>query len=415
MRVLNVRAAGMVILATAISMGISALAEDPVIDSFDHTGHLTCTNLQPHSMSTVEWAPSMTGPWTNTWESLRSVMADSNGVISVYVPVFYRVRGVPYQPVTTTTVAPTTTTTTAAPTTTTATGTTTSTTVTSTSTSTTTVTPTTTTTTTAIVQSVMVLIPGGTNAGTDPDFGAYSLTVTSFYMDRYEVTKALWDEVKNWNGGNGYSYDNTGGVGVKTSNHPVHSVNWYDCFKWCNARSQKDGRTPVYYTDAGFTQIYKTGQVSRPYVKASANGYRLPTDVQWEYAARGGVANRRFPWNDSAEIQHARANYSSSSLYSYDTSATRGFHPTYNDGFHPYSSPVGAFVPNGYGLYDMAGNVWEWCYDWYPGLEGSRPVLRGGGWYGVAYFCRVGNRSHTDPDSASDDIGFRAVLPSGQQ
>ena len=92
---------------------------------------------------------------------------------------------------------------------------------------------------------VMVLIPAGVNSGTDPDFGVYSLTNASgFYMDRYEVTKALWDAVKNWNGGNGYDYGDGSGDG-KAANHPVHTVNWYDCVKWCNARSQKEGRTPV--------------------------------------------------------------------------------------------------------------------------------------------------------------------------
>ena len=263
----------------------------------------------------------------------------------------------------------------------------------------------------------MVLIPGGTNAGTDPDFGAYSLTVDSFYMDRYEVTKALWDEVKNWDGGNGYSYDNAGSG--KAANHPVHSVNWYDVVKWCNARSQKEGRTPVYYTDAGLTQIYKTGRINEPYVKSSANGYRLPTDTEWHYAARGGVANRRFPWSDSDFIDHEQANYYSywsggEPYYPYDKALSSGYHPDYDTGDYPYTSPVGSFAPNGYGLCDMAGNVWEWCYNWYPGSEGSYRVLRGGGWYPYAYRCRVGTRSFSSPDFALNSFGFRAVLPPGQ-
>jgi formylglycine-generating enzyme required for sulfatase activity len=223
------------------------------------------------------------------------------------------------------------------------------------------------------VPSGMVLIPGGTNSGTDPDYGAYSLTVDSFYMDRYEVNKALWDEVRTWAAANGYTDLPAGGG--KAANHPVQTVSWYDCVKWCNARSQKAGRTPVYYTDAGMTQVYKTGAVLYTCVKTSANGYRLPSEVQWEYAARGGVANRRFPWGDTDTIHHARANYYSSISYSYDTSPTRGHHPTYNDETQPYTSPVGAFAANGYGLYDMAGNVWEWCYDWYPGYEGSIRVI----------------------------------------
>jgi len=262
----------------------------------------------------------------------------------------------------------------------------------------------------------MVLIPGGSNRGTDPDYGPYSLTVDSFFMDRYEVTKELWDEVKNWSITNGYVYDNAGSG--KATNHPVHTVNWYDCVKWCNARSQKAGWEPVYYTDGGFTQIYKTGQVYEPYVKSSANGYRLPTDEQWEYAARGGVASRRFPWGGDT-INHDYANYwANGSAYTYDTSPYTSYtsHPDYDDGGYPYTSPVGTFETgkNAYGLYDMTGNVWEWCYVWYLGYEGSIRVNRGGGWNGTADFCRVALRSGYYPGGSSYDLGFRAVLPPGQ-
>jgi formylglycine-generating enzyme required for sulfatase activity len=259
----------------------------------------------------------------------------------------------------------------------------------------------------------MVAIPGGTNSGTDPDLGAYSLTVEAFYMDRYEVTKALWDEVRTWASGNGYTDLTTGGG--KAANHPVQAVSWHDVVKWCNARSQKAGRTPVYYTDAAMTQVYKTSDVNEPYLKVLADGYRLPTDVQWLYAARGGVASRRFPWNDTDTIQHARANYTSYSSTAYDTSPTRGNHPTYNDGTTPYTSPVGAFAANGYGLYDMAGNVWEWCYDWHPNAVGSIRVLRGGSWSNSGSNCRVAYRSSNYPVYRYNYYGFRAVLPPGQQ
>ncbi len=259
----------------------------------------------------------------------------------------------------------------------------------------------------------MVLIPGGTNAGTDPSFGAYSLTVESFYMDRYEVTKAQWDEVRAWAATNDYTDLPEGGG--KAANHPVHSVNWYDCLKWLNARSQEAGLTPVYYTNAAMTVVYKTGEISASYVKTSANGYRLPTDVQWEYAARGGVANRRFPWSDTDTIQHTRANYYSSSSYSYDTSTTRGYHPTYNDGTTPYTSPVGSFAPNGYGLYDMAGNVWEWCYDWHPLFVGSSRMIRGSSWSYHGNWCRVASLGNDGPGSRQIFSGFRAVLPPDQQ
>jgi uncharacterized repeat protein (TIGR02543 family) len=260
----------------------------------------------------------------------------------------------------------------------------------------------------------MVLIPGGTNAGTDPDFGAYALTVEPFYMDATEVTKTKWDEVRAWGLNNGYTEDMSAGAG-KAAGHPVQTVNWYDCVKWCNARSERNGRTPVYYSDAALTQVYKTGKPSVSYVKVSANGFRLPTATEWEYAARGGLSGMRFPWSDGDTIQHARANYISQSSYSYDTSPTRGYHPVYTDGSTPCTSPTGSFSPNGYGLYDMAGNVSEWCYDWYPGRGESDRVVCGGCWDRLADFCRVANRDCFFAGMNFNFIGFRAVLPVGQQ
>ena len=134
----------------------------------------------------------------------------------------------------------------------------------------------------------MVFIPGGSNSGTNPlgtgeSYSScfypetYTLTVGWFYMDRYEVTKALWDEVRDDPQTVARGYTDLAVGGGKAADHPVQYVSWFDCVKWCNARSQKDGREPVYYTDAEYTQIYRAGQVLEPYVKASANGYRLRT------------------------------------------------------------------------------------------------------------------------------------------
>ncbi len=264
----------------------------------------------------------------------------------------------------------------------------------------------------------MVTIPAGTNAGTNLLGGSesysqeyvetYSLTVATFYMDRYEVTKALWDEVYAWAGANGYTFDNEGSG--KDTNHPVHTVNWYDCVKWCNARSESEGREAAYYTDAVFTQRYQTGQVDHVFVKETASGYRLPTEQQWEYAARGGAVGRRFPWSDSDEIQHTRANYVSSTTQGYDTSLTRGTHPDHETGDEPYTSPVGSFAANGYGVFDMAGNVAEWCFDLLPDVWSSR-VVRGGFWNHISFYCRVGYHYWDRPVYADDDFGFRTVLP----
>ena len=243
----------------------------------------------------------------------------------------------------------------------------------------------------------MVRIPGGTNSGTDPDYGAYSLTVQTFYMDTTEVTKAKWDEVATWAVAHGYTDIPAGGG--KASNHPVQTVSWYACVKWCNARSEMEGKTPC-YTVGG--SVYRTGTNSPAY-NSSANGYRLPTSTEWEYAERGGLSGKRFPWGDT--ITHSQANYNSSSSYGYDTSPKRGYHPTYATGSTPYTSPAGAFAANVYGLYDMAGNVWEWCID----TSGSHRIIRGGSWYDDADIARCRYSRWYGPDYANYYCGFRAV------
>lgn len=249
----------------------------------------------------------------------------------------------------------------------------------------------------------MVRIPGGTNTVTDPDFGVYSLAVETFWMDEHEVTKALWDEVYTWAIGHGYAFG-AAGAG-KGTNHPVQTVSWHDAVKWCNARSEKEGRAAV-YTAGG--AVYRTGQVDNV-VQTGVAGYRLPTSEEWEYAARGGVSTRRFSWADSDEIQHERANYESNSNFAYDSSPTRGYHPVYETGGMPYTSPVGSFAANGYGLQDMTGNIMEWCFDWYPGQEGTYRVLHGGSWYDYASTCRVGYGYGDVPTRANTTYGFRTV------
>ena len=362
-------------LALALLASINhAVAQQPVIGSFSQNGVLACTNLQPGTVASVEWASSLAGPWHTNWSGLDAVTVGPNGNIQVSVPMYYRVRGVAYTPP---------------------------------------------------PPSGMVLIPAGSfTMGDTLDGDANAIPtnvyVSAFYMDTNLVSWSQWQGVYAYATAHGYGLN--AGAG-KAANHPVQTVDWYDCVKWCNARSQQAGKVPVYYTDAGLTQVYTNLEVT-VYVNWGAKGYRLPTEAEWEKAARGGLSGQRFPWGNL--ISQTNANYyGDTGSYIYDL-GPNGYNSIGLVGGSPYTSPVGSFAANGYGLYDMAGCVAQWCCDWYGTpyaggtdprgvASGSNRVARGGGWYTDAIYCRAAGRNSHDPTYwYNRDLGFRSVLSPGQ-
>ena len=276
---------------------------------------------------------------------------------------------------------------------------------------------------------------GDANGDGDHDAPLHSVTLTkAFYMDAYLVTYAQWLDVSDWARAHGYQFELTSGRG-KGMDHPVQRVTWYDVVKWCNARAEKEGLQPGYYTNASLSAaaVYRTGKINLndDWVNWNASGYRLPTEAQWERAARGGTEGHRFPWTDADTIKESRANYAAVTRVlapKYDIEPTATYNPTWDTGAKPFTSSVGAFAPNGYGLYDMAGNVEEWCWDWYQlsyyttaaasidphgPLTKSRMisfrVLRGGSWSKSAVCARCSDRDYTVPASTQMYYGFRCV------
>jgi formylglycine-generating enzyme required for sulfatase activity len=277
---------------------------------------------------------------------------------------------------------------------------------------------------------VFVTIPAGPfqmgdSLDGDGNAPVIKVNVSAFQMQTTEITKAQWDDVRAWAQGQGYT-DLPEGEG-RAPEHPVQKINWFDAVKWCNARSERNGLQPCYRVGG---EVYRLGVNDAVECDWTANGYRLPTEAEWEKAARGTLVGRRYPWGYT--INHQQANFNNSGRETYRAGPT-GYHPSYfvrtppgPEGPVPYTSPAGAFPANDYGLHDMAGNVWEWCWDWYerhqylesdgktdprgPEAVGTHRVLRGGSWYSHAYYTRTAIRVWLLPESPLGNRGFRTVL-----
>ena len=258
-----------------------------------------------------------------------------------------------------------------------------------------------------------LLVKSGTFINTTSNYYGKSVTISSFYIGKYEVTQKEWIEIMGSNPSQ-----------FKGDNLPVEMATWYECVEYCNKRSIKEGLKPYYNIDKNKKDPNNGNDTDdikwTVTINAGANGYRLPTEAEWEYAAGGGQMSKSYTYSGGNDVDKVAWYWKNSG----DTNLTGVWSWSMIEKNHCKTKSVGGKEPNELGLYDMSGNVREFCWDWYGDLEstetwrvvetdpkgsssGSLRVWRSGGWLGDASCCESSFRGSYEANNRGPDQGFR--------
>jgi len=258
----------------------------------------------------------------------------------------------------------------------------------------------------------LVWVKGGEFKNIKSNYYGTGVTVSDFYIGKYAVTQKDWVEVMGSNPAQ-----------FKGDNLPVERVSWYDSIEYCNKRSLKEGLKPYYNIQKNEPDPHnqpdpKFGRLDTVEwtvtINKGANGYRLPTEAEWEYAASGGQLSKSYTYSGSDNVDEV--------AWYWQNSGDRVLSGAWNwpliEQNHDRTRPVGTKKPNELGLYDMSGNVRQWCWDWQGDLPanvadphgskaGFHRVWKGGGWLGAAFCCASAYRSGLAANGTGPDQGLR--------